>query len=109
MKGVKGHTFSIIGCPPPLGWFESNEGVLQKLGRLSRHSNPHLLTWILRDLRGFARIRSRGDVRGRSRADAGFGCVTAHRYVRMGWGEKGKSKRVVARRLGWPWAHESKV
>ena len=28
---------------PPLGWFESNEGGFQKLGRLSRHSNHHLL------------------------------------------------------------------
>ena len=40
---------------PPLGWFESNEGGFQKLGRLSRHSNHHLLTWSLRDLRGFDR------------------------------------------------------
>ena len=40
---------------PPLGWFESNDGGFQKLGRLSRHSNHHLLTWSLRDLRGFDR------------------------------------------------------
>jgi hypothetical protein len=58
---------------PSLGWFESNEGGFQKLGRLSRHSNHHLLTWL--ESPGLARIRSRGDVRGRSRAD-GFGCVT---------------------------------
>ena len=43
------------GHRPPLGWFESNEGGFQKLGRLSRHSNHHLLTWSLRDLRGFDR------------------------------------------------------
>ena len=40
---------------PPLGWFESNDGGFQKLGRLSRHSNHPLLTWSLRDLRGFDR------------------------------------------------------
>ena len=40
---------------PPWGWFESNDGGFQKLGRLSRHSNHHLLTWSLRDLRGFDR------------------------------------------------------
>eukprot|EP00966_Prymnesium_polylepis_P251260 5809192-Prymnesium_polylepis.1 len=38
----------------PLGWFESNDGGFQKLGgRLSRHSNHHLLAWSLQDLRGF--------------------------------------------------------
>eukprot|EP00966_Prymnesium_polylepis_P058099 1345735-Prymnesium_polylepis.1 len=40
---------------PPLGWFESNDGGFQKLRRLSRHSSHHLLTWSLRDLRGFDR------------------------------------------------------
>eukprot|EP00966_Prymnesium_polylepis_P322878 7379110-Prymnesium_polylepis.1 len=46
-------------------WGGSNrtrlEGGFQKLGRLSRPSTHHLLT--------LARIRSRGDIRGRSRAD----------------------------------------
>eukprot|EP00966_Prymnesium_polylepis_P137653 3181115-Prymnesium_polylepis.1 len=51
----------------PLGWFESNEGGFQKLGLggLSRHSNHHFITWLLGSP-GLARIRSRGDVRGRS-------------------------------------------
>ena len=50
-QGARG----LVCTSPPLGWFESNEGGFQKLGRLSRHSNHHLLTWYLRDLRGFDR------------------------------------------------------
>eukprot|EP00966_Prymnesium_polylepis_P116002 2681307-Prymnesium_polylepis.1 len=85
-------------------WFESNEGGFQKLGRLSRHSNHHLLTWSLRDLRGFDREVVMSEV------DRELMWVwVCHGYVRMGWGGNGESKRVVARRLGWPWAHESNV
>ena len=45
------------GTPPwgPFGHVESNEGGSQKLERLSRPSPHHLLTWCLRDLRGFYR------------------------------------------------------
>eukprot|EP00966_Prymnesium_polylepis_P132181 3056545-Prymnesium_polylepis.1 len=45
----------VMCTDPPWGWFESNEGGFQKLGRLSRPSNHHLPTWCLRDLRGFDR------------------------------------------------------
>ena len=51
---------------PPLGWFESNEGGLQKLGRSSKASIYYLLAGSLRDLHGFARD---ADVQGRSHAD----------------------------------------
>eukprot|EP00966_Prymnesium_polylepis_P102344 2370942-Prymnesium_polylepis.2 len=40
----------------------------------------------------FCTFRSRGDVRGRSRAD-GLGVSQPHGYVRVGWGEMRKSKR----------------
>ena len=66
---------------PPLGWFESNEGGFQKLGRLSRHSKHHLLTWSLRDLRGFDReVMSEVD-----REVMGLGVSRV--CTRVGWGE----------------------
>ena len=62
------------GTPPwwPFGHVESNEGGFQKLGRLSRPSPHHLLTWCLWDLRGFDReVMSEVDEFGSD----GFGCV----------------------------------
>ena len=57
---------------PPLGWLESNGCCFQNLGRSSMASIHHLLTFSLRDLRGFDRMlmsgcRSRADELGRIR------------------------------------------
>jgi hypothetical protein len=85
----------------PLGWFESNEGGFQKLGRLSRHSNHHLLTWSLWDLRGFDREVM-------SEVDRELMVLGVSRVCKGGLGEIRKSKRIVARHFGRSWAHGSK-